>query len=72
MSPPREKDPLYGAAILKLSFILNGKVDDPGFRVVYYGTLKELGLTDAQVNAYIRAHRSDLEAQIKAQRNKTG
>lgn len=61
----RDRDPLYGAAILKLSFILKGKVDEPGFRVVYFGTLKELGLTNSQVDKYIAANRQRLEAVIR-------
>ena len=62
------KEPIFGAAILKLSFVLNGMVDQPGFRVVYFGTLKELGLTDQQVTAYINEHRSELEAHIKKEK----
>ena len=61
----RDRDPLYGAAILKLSFILKGKVDEPGFRVVYFGTLKELGLTNSQVDKYIARNRQTLEAAIR-------
>jgi hypothetical protein len=60
-----ERDPLFGAAILKLSFMLKGKADEPGFRVVYHGTLKELGLVNSQVDAYIAQHREQLEAHIK-------
>ena len=58
-------DPLFGAAVLKLSFILKGIEDQPGFRVVYFGTLKELGLTNSQVDAYIEQHRADLEEHIR-------
>ncbi|MBW2276767.1 MAG: hypothetical protein JRF63_04700 [Deltaproteobacteria bacterium] len=63
----RDRDPLYGAAILKLSFLLRGKTDEPGFRVVYYGTLKELGLTNSEVNAYIATNRAQLQAVIKGE-----
>jgi hypothetical protein len=63
---PAERDPLRGAAILKLSFLLRGMADEPGFRVVYFGTLRELGLTDAEVERYIAIHRQDLEARIAA------
>lgn len=65
---PGDRDPLFGAAILKLSFLLRGKADEPGFRVVYFGTLRELGLVDAEVNAYIEAHRAELEARIAERR----
>jgi len=66
----QEKDPLFGAAILKLTFTLKNMTDEPGFRVVYYGTLKELGLTDSQVDRYIEEHRETLEAHIRAHNQK--
>ena len=65
------EEPVFGAAILKLSFILNGMIDQPGFRVVYYGTLKELNLSDTQVTEYLNAHRPELEAHIKKGQNTT-
>lgn len=61
----RDRDPLFGAAILKLSFLMRSRADEPGFRVVYFGTLKELGLTNSQVDAYIEQHRERLEAVIR-------
>jgi hypothetical protein len=64
-----DRDPLYGAAILKLSFLLRGRADEPGFRVVYFGTLKELGLTNHQVDAYIEQHRERLEAAIRGEQD---
>jgi hypothetical protein len=65
---PKDPDRLFGAAILKLSFLLRGKADEPGFRVVYFGTLRELGLVNAEVDAYIAAHRAELEARIAERR----
>ncbi len=64
MSGAGHKDPLFGAAILKLTFVTKGIADQPGFRVVYFGTLKELGITDSEVNAYIEANRKMLEDHI--------
>ena len=65
------EEPVFGAAVLKLSFMLNGMIDQPGFRVVYFGTLKELNLSDRQVTEYLNAHRADLEAHIKKGQNKS-
>ena len=65
MSGEADTDPLFGAAVLKLSFLLEGMADEPGFRVVYFGTLRDLGLTNSQVDAYIASHRDDLEAHIR-------
>ena len=67
----KSEEPIFGAAVLKLSFILNGLIDQPGFRVVYFGTLKELDLTDHQVTAYINKHKTALEAHIKKGQNET-
>lgn len=62
---PSNPDPLFGAAVLKLSFILKNLTDQPGFRVVYYGTLKDLELEDSQVNRYIEEHREELLAHLR-------
>ncbi|MDD5307839.1 MAG: hypothetical protein PHU25_11015 [Deltaproteobacteria bacterium] len=63
------QDPLFGAAVLKLSFLLKGRADEPGFRVVYYGALKDLGLVNSQVDAYIAQHRALLEAHIRGKKD---
>jgi hypothetical protein len=68
--PDQSRDPLFGAARLKLSFVLKGLADSPGFRVVYFGTIKELGLTNTQVDTYINEHRADLEKHIADHKNK--
>jgi hypothetical protein len=68
--PEETQNPIFGAAILKLTFALKNKADEPGFRVVYYGTLRELGLTDSQVTLYIQEHRETLEAHIRAYNDK--
>ncbi|MBI5490815.1 MAG: hypothetical protein HY905_26010 [Deltaproteobacteria bacterium] len=60
--PAREADPLDGAALLKLTFVLQGKQEDPGFRYVYRGVLKDLGLDDDAVERHIAAHRDRLRA----------
>jgi len=66
MSDRPGRDPLFGAAVLRLSFELRDAADDPGFRYVYRKTLSDLGLTDAAVRAYIEEHRDDLERHISA------
>lgn len=49
-------DPLDGAALLKLTFRLQGKESDPNFRFVYRGVLRDLGLTDARVEGHLAEH----------------
>ena len=66
MSDLPGRDPLFGAAVLRLSFELRGATSDPGFRFVYRKTIADLGLTDDAVCAYIEAHRDDLERHIRA------
>ena len=66
----KPKEPIFGAAVLKLSFMPNRMIDQPGFRVVYFGTLKELGLTDREVTEYVNEHRAELEAHIKKGQDK--
>jgi hypothetical protein len=65
MSERPGRDPLFGAAVLRLSFELRGATDDPGFRFVYRKTLADLGLTDDTVRAYVEEHRDALERHIR-------
>ena len=64
MTSHRTRDPRWSAAILKMSMIRKGLGDSPGFRVVYKGTLTDLGVTDEDVNAFIVENRDALEAYI--------
>ena len=56
---------LFGLAILKLSFVLKNMQNDPGFRVVYFASLKELNFTDKKVSDYIIKNKDKLEAHIR-------
>jgi hypothetical protein len=66
MSDGPGRDPLFGAAVLRLTFELRGATDDPGFRFVYRKTLADLGLTNDAVRSYIEDHRDALERYISA------
>lgn len=68
MSEDLTTNPLFGAAVLKLSLHKKGMADQPGFRVVYFGALKDLGVTDTEVDAYIANHKQELEEHIAAHR----
>jgi len=70
--PATREQALFGAAVLKLSFTLKSMHRQPGFRVVYYGTLREFGLTDAEVDAFIETHRDALEEKIRQGRGEPG
>ncbi len=59
---------LFGAAVLKVSYRLRGTEGSPAFKGIYPGVLRDLGLEDAQVDAYIAQHE---EAVTKAARGTT-
>ena len=66
--PARDADPLDGAALLKLTFVLQGRQEDPGFRFVYRGVLKDLGVDDAAVERHLAVHGDRLRAILVARR----
>jgi hypothetical protein len=49
-----------GAALMKLTFSARGELDDPNFRAIYRGVLQDLGVTDAEVQKYIRDNKDKL------------
>lgn len=61
----QKKDPLFGAAVLKLSFKLHGEDAGPGFQFVYDGVLRDLGLTEDDVNRYLEENREAVEAAVR-------
>jgi hypothetical protein len=63
-----QHEKIFGAAVLKLSFLLRGAADSPAFRGIYPGVLRDLGVSDADVDAFIAANRPAVE---KAARGST-
>ena len=59
--PKGLKDKLWGAAVLKLSFVLRSAEDSPAFKAIYPGVLRDLGVEDAAVDEYIKSHREAVE-----------
>lgn len=59
-----EEEKLFAAAVLRRSFELSGDEHHQGFRFVYEGVLRDLGLTDADVEAYLRANAAAVEAAL--------
>jgi len=59
--PKALKDKMFGAAVLKMSFRLRGNEDTPAFKFMYPGVLRDLGIEDADVEAYIAQNRSAVE-----------
>jgi len=56
-----KRDRLKSAAIVKLKYqMLAGTVDD-GFQTVFEGVLKDLKLTEEEVDRYIEEHAEELK-----------
>ena len=58
------EEKLFAAAVLKRSFALRGEEHRDGFTFVYQGVLRDLGLEDAEVDAYLAAHETEVDAAI--------
>lgn len=67
MATPR-RDPLFGAAVLKLSFALRGTSAEEAFRFVYEGVLRDLKVTDEEVDRYLEEHREEVEAAVRGKK----
>ncbi len=59
-----KEEKLFSAAVLRRSFELQSPEYRDGFRFVYEGVLRDLGLEDADVEAYLAAHRDEVEQAI--------
>ncbi len=66
MAKTREQK-LFGAAVLKVSFLLREAADSPTFKLVYPGVLRDLGLEDAEVDTFIAANRESVEKAARGQ-----
>jgi hypothetical protein len=55
---------LFSAAVVRRSFELQEGRYQEGFRFVYEGVLRDLGLEDREVEEYLAAHRDEVEAAI--------
>lgn len=55
------KNPLFGAAVLKLSFRQRGEEAGEAFQMVYHGVLRDLGVTDEEVERFLEEHREEVE-----------
>jgi hypothetical protein len=62
--PKTRSEKLFSAAVLRRSFQLQDKDYAAGFRFVYEGVLRDLELTEAEVDAYLEEHRAEVESAI--------
>ena len=69
MARERSRDEkLFAAAVLRRSFELAGEDQRPGYRFVYDGVLRDLGLEDADVVAFLERHALEVDAAIGRRR----
>ena len=52
---------VYGTAVLKMSFRLRDALESPAFKAIYPGVLRDLEITDAEVERYIEGNRDAVE-----------
>jgi hypothetical protein len=62
---------LFSAAVLRRAFELQDGQYREGFRFVYEGVLRDLGLEEQEVEVYLAGHREEVEAAI-GRRGKAG
>jgi hypothetical protein len=59
-----KEERLFSAAVLRRSFELQSREYQPGFRFVYEGVLRDLGLEEREVEEFLAAHREEVERAI--------
>ena len=65
MARERTRDEkLFAAAVLRRSMELAGDDRRQGFRFVYEGVLRDLGLEDGEVAGYLQQHALEVDAAI--------
>ena len=68
---PRRKtraEKLFSAAVVRRSFELQEGRYQEGFRFVYEGVLRDLGLKERDVEEYLAAHRAEVDEAIGRRR----
>jgi hypothetical protein len=60
-----EKNPLLGAAVVK-AVLRKRTGDSDATSVLYQGVLRDLGVTDAQVERYLAEHQDEVEQAIRS------
>jgi hypothetical protein len=60
--PKTKAERLFSAAVLLRGFELQEGQYREGFRFVYEGVLRDLGLEQREVEDYLRKHRAEVEA----------
>jgi hypothetical protein len=59
-TPKTREEKLFSAAVLRRSFELQESRYQDGFRFVYEGVLRDLGLEEREVEEYLAAHHDEV------------
>lgn len=62
--PKTRAERLFSAAVVRRSFELQESRYQEGFRFVYEGVLRDLGLEDREVEEYLAAHLGEVDQAI--------
>lgn len=63
MKKPKTKtERLFSAAVLRRGFQLQDGQYKEGFRFVYEGVLRDLGLDESEVDEYLAKHQDEVDA----------
>ncbi len=62
---PAQKNPLLGAAVVK-AVLRKRTGDSEATSTLYEGILRDLGVTDAEVEEYLAEHQVDVEQAIRS------
>jgi hypothetical protein len=60
--PKSKAERLFSAAVLRRGFELQDGQYKEGFRFVYEGVLRDLGLEESEVEEYLARHRAEVDA----------
>ena len=60
--PKTQAERLFGAAVLKASFLMRGEGQSGPFRAIFLGVLRDLDVTEAEVDRFLEENRGAVEA----------
>lgn len=63
--PPKRKNPLFGAAVVK-AVLRKRSGETSTTSTLYEGILRDLGVTDAEVEKYLSEHEAEIDQAIKS------
>jgi hypothetical protein len=63
--PKTKSERLFSAAVLLRGFALQDGEYKQGFRFVYEGVLRDLGLEEREVEEYLKEHQAEVDAAMR-------